>query len=81
MNVVRQLRLLVLGETWTLPLGVAVVLLAGALVRHLAPHAWRDAGGFLLVAGVIAVLAAALADGQLSRLRSRRRRRPSPRRP
>jgi thiosulfate reductase cytochrome b subunit len=66
-RVVRQLRLLILGETWILPLGVASLLVAGALVRHLAPHAWHDAGGFLLVAGVIAVLAAALADGRLSR--------------
>ena len=61
MSVVRRLRLLVLGETWTLPLGVAAVLVGGALVHHLAPHAWRDAGGFLLLAGVIAVLAAAVA--------------------
>jgi hypothetical protein len=60
MTVLRGLRLLVLGETWTLPLGVAAVLAAGALVRHAAPHAWHAAGGFLLLAGVLAVLAAAI---------------------
>jgi hypothetical protein len=76
MSFVRQVRLLVLGETWTLPVGVAAVLAAGALLHHLAPHAWRDAGGFLLLAGVIAVLAAAL-----SRPTWRPRRRPWRRRP
>jgi hypothetical protein len=59
-NLVRQLRLLILGETWTLPLGVAVVLVAGAVLDDVAPHAWRDIGGLVLLAGVIAVLAAAL---------------------
>jgi hypothetical protein len=60
MTVLRTLRLLVLGETWTVPLGIAGVLAGGALLHHLAPHAWRDAGGFLLLGGVIAVLAATL---------------------
>jgi len=61
MSVLRALRTLVLGETWTLPLGVAIVLAAGALTRHYAPGAWHDAGGFLLLAGVVVVLIAALA--------------------
>jgi len=61
MSVLRALKTLVLGETWTLPLGVAIVLAAGALTRHYAPDAWHDAGGFLLLAGVVAVLLAALA--------------------
>jgi len=58
--ILRGLRLLVLGETWTLPLGVAVVLIAGAALREAAPNVWHDAGGLLLLAGMIAVLALAV---------------------
>ena len=61
MSVLRALRALILGETWTLPIGVAIVLAAGALTRHFAPDAWHDFGGFVLLAGVIAVLLATLA--------------------
>lgn len=52
----RNLRLLVLGETWTIPLGVLAVLSAGAALRAVDAGLWRDAGGPVLVAGVIAVL-------------------------
>jgi hypothetical protein len=68
MSALRALRMLILGETWTLPLGVAAVLAAAALLRHAAPHAWHAAGGFLLLVGVLAVLA-----GALSRPPARRR--------
>jgi hypothetical protein len=61
MRLLRSLRLLVLGETWALPLGIAAVLVGGALLRHAEPRAWQHAGGFLLLAGVMAVLAASLA--------------------
>lgn len=60
MTLVRALRLLILGETWALPLGVAGVLVASALLRRVAPNAWHDAGGFLLLAGVIVVLVVSL---------------------
>jgi hypothetical protein len=56
----RALRLLVFGETWSLPLGVATILVAGALLRHAAPHAWHAAGGFLLLGGVTAVVCASI---------------------
>jgi hypothetical protein len=58
MTVLRQLRVLVLGETRSLPLGVAAAVLIAALVRELAgPDGWwRDAGGLLLLALVIAAL-------------------------
>jgi hypothetical protein len=57
---VKALRKLVLGETWALPAAVAV-LLAGALVlRAVAPDLWDDAGGFLLLAGAVVALTAAL---------------------
>jgi hypothetical protein len=61
MTLLRALRLLVLGETWTLPVGVAVVLIAGVGLRDAAPDAWHDVGGFVLLAGVIAVLSISVA--------------------
>jgi hypothetical protein len=65
-STLRTLSKLVLGETWTLPVGVAVVLLTGALVvRPLLGGAWHHAGGFLLLAGVLAVLSASLARARL----------------
>ncbi|MBN1528708.1 MAG: hypothetical protein JW895_06575 [Thermoleophilaceae bacterium] len=53
-----QLRLLVLGETRALPLGVAAAVLGAALVRELAgPEGWwQDAGGLVLLALVLAAL-------------------------
>jgi hypothetical protein len=56
MSTLRAIKKLVLGETWILPLGIAAVLLAGALLKAAAPDAWEDAGGALLAAGVLAVL-------------------------
>jgi hypothetical protein len=50
----------VLGETWTLPLGVTVTLLAGLGLEAAGPGWWHSAGGFVLLAGVLATLAAAL---------------------
>jgi hypothetical protein len=62
-SVLRALRLLILGETWTLPAGVLVVLLACAALREAAPDVWDAAGGVLLVGGVVAVLVLAVARG------------------
>ncbi len=59
MNAARKL---VFGETWFLPLGIAVVILvAGLIVRPLAPVLWRHAGGLIVLAGVIAVLVLSVA--------------------
>lgn len=63
MTFLRALRLLVLGETWTLPLGVAFVLLAGAGLRALDAELWREAGGAALLVGVVAVLLAGVLAG------------------
>jgi hypothetical protein len=64
----RALKKLVLGETWWLPLGIAAVLLAGGLVvRPLAPALWHHAGGFLLLAGVLAVLVSSVARSAMRR--------------
>ena len=57
----RALRKLVLGETVALPVGVALVLAVGLVLREVGGDWWEDDGGFLLVALVVAVLAVALA--------------------
>ena len=56
MSVLRDLRKLVLGETWVLPLGVAALLAAALVLRAVAPDLWEDLGGFLLLGGVVALL-------------------------
>lgn len=64
MSALRALRKLLLGETWVLPAGVAVVLLVlGLAVRPLLGDAWPRAGAPLLLAGVLAVLVAAVRRG------------------
>jgi hypothetical protein len=60
--VIRTLRKLVLGETWTLPIGVAIAVGAAGVLRALAGDAgwWRDAGGFVLLALIVLALLAAV---------------------
>ena len=57
---IAQLRKLVLGETWSLPLGVGLTLLAGLALDALAPGWWHSAGGFVLLGGALATLAVSL---------------------
>jgi hypothetical protein len=63
---VNDLRKLVLGETWALPLGVALVLALGLVLDAAfgAERWWRDAGGFLLLAGVLLALTVSLPRGR-----------------
>ena len=58
MTFLRQLRLLVLGETLSLPLGVAAAVALAAVVREIAgPDGWwHHWGGFLLLALLLGVL-------------------------
>ncbi|MEA2180434.1 MAG: hypothetical protein QOG77_3731 [Solirubrobacteraceae bacterium] len=58
----RTLRKLVLGETWALPVGIAVAVGAAALVRLIAGPGgwWEDAGGFVLLALLVAAFAVAV---------------------
>lgn len=72
MTTLRQLRKLILGETWTLPLGVAIALAAAGILRALdGIHGWwHHAGGFVLL-GLVAL---ALSGSLGSALRARRRR-------
>jgi hypothetical protein len=55
---VRALRKMILGETWTVPIGVALVLLAGLLLRG--AGWWSEFGGFVVLFGVLVTLSAAL---------------------
>jgi hypothetical protein len=57
----RAVRALVLGETWVLPLAVAVVVGAAVILREAAPSLWHDAGGPLLAAAVAGALVVTVA--------------------
>ena len=57
---IAQLRKLVLGETWTLPLGVAVTLVVALALDAAGPGWWHRAGGFVLLVGALATLAVSL---------------------
>jgi hypothetical protein len=58
----RTLRKLVLGETWVLPIGIALAVGVAAIVRAVAgPNGWWEtAGGFVLLALLVGAFAAAL---------------------
>jgi multisubunit Na+/H+ antiporter MnhE subunit len=62
----RALRKLILGETWALPLGVAITLVAALVMHAIAGDAawWRRSGGFLILMLVVAALAASLAPAR-----------------
>ncbi len=56
----RTLCKLILGETWFLPLAIALVLLLAAAASRAAPDAWEAAGGPVLLLGVLGILVAAV---------------------
>jgi hypothetical protein len=61
MTTLRTLKKLILGETWILPVGLAITLAAGGLLlRPAANSDWPHLGGFLLLAGVLVVLLASV---------------------
>jgi len=64
-RVLRTTRRLVLGETWALPAGIAVAVLAAALLRLAAGAGgwWRPAGGFVLALLLAGALGVALRRG------------------
>ena len=65
MSALRTVRKLVLGETWSLPAGIAcAVLIAAALRLAAGPHGWwRPAGGFVLAVLLVGALAVSLRRG------------------
>jgi hypothetical protein len=58
-GLLRALRKLILGETWIVPLGVAVTVGVVALVASAFGHWFDTVGGFVLLAGALATLVAA----------------------
>jgi hypothetical protein len=58
----RTLRKLVLGETWTLPVGIAVAVGLAVAVRAAAGADgwWTSGGGFVLLAFLVVAFVAAL---------------------
>jgi len=58
---VRTLRKLILGETWFLPLGIALLIALAALASVVAETAWHDAGGPVLLVAVLVLLVASVA--------------------
>ena len=61
----RSLRALILGETWTIPIGVgASLLIADALRSELSAEFWQRGGGFVLAGLVATTLAVALWSGR-----------------
>jgi membrane protein implicated in regulation of membrane protease activity len=61
MTFIRTLRKLVLGETWVLPIGVALAVGAAGVLRALAGDNgwWHSGGGFVLLGLVLVALLAA----------------------
>lgn len=62
MTLLRTLRKLLLGETWILPLGIAILVAAAFGLRAVDRGGWSDAGGLVLLAGVVAVLVLSVAS-------------------
>jgi hypothetical protein len=58
----KTVRKLVLGETWTLPIGIALAVGGAFAVRALAGSDgwWRHGGGFVLLALVVTALVVAV---------------------
>lgn len=70
MSVLRALRKLLLGETWTLPIGVALTIgVPGLALRPLDRTLWHDAGAAVLVVVVVLLLVWSVARGARPRKR------------
>jgi hypothetical protein len=64
-GLLRSLRSLVFGETWTIPLGVGTTLLLAAALRSaLSTRFWHQGGGFVMAGLVAATLALSLWIGR-----------------
>ena len=61
----RSRRSLLLGETWTIPIGVGASLMIAAVLHSALPaDLWHEGGGFVLAALVTATLTVALWSGR-----------------
>lgn len=54
------LRKLILGETWTLPIGVGLAVAVAGLLSELGGDWWREGGGFVLLGLILLALLAAV---------------------
>jgi hypothetical protein len=63
-NLLQQARNAVFGETWALPVGVALLLGAAVAIKLAAPDLWQDLGGPLLLVGASVVLVALVERGR-----------------
>jgi len=54
MSTLHTLKKLLFGETWLLPIGIALVTTTALLIRPLDRHLWTNDGGFILLVGVAA---------------------------
>lgn len=52
----RTLKKLLFGETWLLPIGLALAVLVTLVFRDAVGDHWHHIGGFVLLAGVLAVI-------------------------
>ena len=59
----RSLRSLIFGETWTIPLGAGAAVVITALLRSAFPeHLWDEVGGFVLAGLIAATLVGAISS-------------------
>jgi hypothetical protein len=56
MSFLRTLKKLLFGETWLLPIGLGLALLVTLIFKDTAGDHWHHIGGFVLLAGVLAVV-------------------------
>ena len=56
MTFLSTLKKLLFGETWLLPLGLLLAVAVTLVVRQLLGGEWHHVGGFVLLAGVLAVV-------------------------
>jgi hypothetical protein len=63
MSLLRTLAKLIFGETWFLPAAVAAAVAVALVARELLGDDWDRAGGFVLLAGVIAALTLSVRRG------------------
>jgi hypothetical protein len=56
----RAIKQLLLGETWILPIGLAITLAAGGMLHAIDTKDWPHFGGFILLGGVLLILLASV---------------------
>ena len=61
MTFLTTLKKLLFGETWLLPLGLGLALLLTLVLKDVLGDEWHHVGGFVLLAGVLAVITTSVA--------------------